>query len=81
MIRLPTRMILLFVGPALLIYGLLSLLPALAAFALSLGKFDGISPPIWVGLDNYRELFSLQSPFFQSLLHNLFLIFVKKQNY
>lgn len=76
MIRLPTRMILLFVGPALLIYGLLYLLPALAAFALSLGKFDGISPPIWVGLDNYRELFSLQGLFFQSLLHNLFLIFV-----
>ena len=74
--QLPRRLIVLFVGPALLVYGLLYLLPALSAFALSLTRFDGVSAPIWVGLDNYLELFSRQGLFFRALLNNLFLIFV-----
>ena len=74
--QLSRRLIVLFVGPALLVYGLLYLLPALSAFALSLTRFDGVSAPIWVGLDNYLELFSRQGLFFRALLNNLFLIFV-----
>ena len=74
--RLSFSLITLFVGPALLVYGLLYLTPALAAFALSLTRFDGVSPPLWVGLDNYQELFSLQGLFIKGLQHNLFLIFV-----
>lgn len=74
--QLSRRLIVLFVGPALLVYGLLYLLPALSAFALSLTRFDGVSAPIWVGLGNYFELFSRQGLFFRALLNNLFLIFV-----
>ena len=74
--QLSRRLIVLFVGPALLVYGLFYLLPALAAFGLSLTRFDGLSSPAWVGLDNYRELIGEQSLFFQALLNNLFLILV-----
>jgi ABC-type sugar transport system permease subunit len=74
--RLSYRLIALFVGPAFFVYVLLYLAPSLAAFGLSLTDFDGISRPVWVGLDNYRELFKLQGIFFNALLHNLFLIFV-----
>lgn len=33
-------------------------LPALLTFALAFTQYDGLSSPVWIGLDNFRELFA-----------------------
>ncbi|TPX00631.1 sugar ABC transporter permease, partial [Schumannella luteola] len=45
-----------FVAPAMVIILGLSLFPAVWAFVLSLQKWNGFSPPKFVGLDNYSRL-------------------------
>jgi multiple sugar transport system permease protein len=45
-----------FVVPALVIVLGLSIFPAVWAFILSLQRWDGFSPPVAVGLDNYAEM-------------------------
>jgi multiple sugar transport system permease protein len=47
----------LFLSPWLLGLTLLSLLPIVASFLLSLTEWRIITPIQWVGLDNYREMF------------------------
>ncbi len=52
------------------ILGLLffSLGPVIASALLSLTRWDGLSPPVWTGIDNYRLLFT--DPLFWTALHN-----------
>jgi multiple sugar transport system permease protein len=47
---------------------LLIALPALLTFALALTHYDAVSPPIWIGLDNFRSL--LRDPLFWTALRN-----------
>ena len=47
---------LLYLSPALLLYGLIVLLPLLQTLNYSLYKWDGVSEPTWVGLHNYLQL-------------------------
>jgi ABC-type sugar transport system permease subunit len=68
--------ILAFLGPALALYGLLVLLPAVNAFRYSLMRWDGLSDPVWVGLRNFGHLLSGSSDFLSALGHNLFLTVV-----
>jgi len=48
----------LFVAPALLGFTLFHLLPTLRAFYIGLTSWNLMSPPTFVGLDNYRRLLS-----------------------
>jgi raffinose/stachyose/melibiose transport system permease protein len=48
----------LFVAPALAAYGLFVLWPIVQTFKHSLYQWDGIGPEQWVGLDNFRRVFT-----------------------
>jgi multiple sugar transport system permease protein len=48
-------------------------LPALASVGLSFTRWDGIGLDTisWIGLRNYREIFTIYPPFFPALWHNV----------
>jgi raffinose/stachyose/melibiose transport system permease protein len=48
----------LFVLPALTAYAVFVLWPVVQTFRYSLYDWDGVLPPRWVGLDNFRTVFS-----------------------
>jgi multiple sugar transport system permease protein len=47
-----------FISPALILFGIFTLLPALIAIGLSLSRYDILTPPTWNGLSNYALLLS-----------------------
>ena len=59
-----------FVGPALVIVLGLSVFPAAWSFVLSLQKWDGFSPPTFVGADNYVRLVT-DEEFWAAVRHTL----------
>ena len=48
----------LFVAPALIAYGVFVLWPLVQTFKYSFYQWDGVLPARWVGLDNYRTVFT-----------------------
>src|SRR5436190_7530311 len=48
----------LFVLPALAAYGLFVLWPLVQTFKYSLYRWDGVAPAQWVGIDNFKAVFS-----------------------
>jgi len=65
---------LLFISPWLV--GLLgfTIYPICASFSWSFCMFDGFSPPVWVGLENYRILLLEDPLFWKSLFNTLFMV-------
>ncbi len=63
----------LMIGIPTLISVALVWVPALASVALSFTRWDGIGLDSiqWVGLRNYREIFTIYPPFCPALWHNL----------
>lgn len=61
----------LFAGPATLVVLGLSLFPAGWALVLSFQKWDGFSPPVWKGGDNYADLVTDQE-FLDAIVHTGF---------
>jgi multiple sugar transport system permease protein len=63
----------LMIGIPTAISVLLVWLPAFASVGLSFTRWDGIGLDSisWVGLRNYREIFTIYPPFFPALWHNL----------
>lgn len=45
-----------FILPNLIGFVVITLVPVIAAFALSFASWDGFNPPQWVGLKNFRRL-------------------------
>lgn len=70
------REFLLFIGPALALYALILLWPALRAFGWSLFRWDGINPREWAGLHHFLWLLLESEVFWTALGNNLFLMFV-----
>ncbi|MCJ2544186.1 sugar ABC transporter permease [Synechococcus bigranulatus str. 'Rupite'] len=60
-----------FVLPALLLMGIATFWPMLQALYLSLTRYDLLSTPTWIGLENYRRL--LWDPLFWKALGNTLL--------
>ncbi|MFC7246221.1 carbohydrate ABC transporter permease [Catellatospora aurea] len=50
-----------FILPNFLGFAVLTLVPVLAAFALSFMEWDSYNPPEWVGLDNFERLLNDES--------------------
>src|SRR5204862_5803267 len=48
----------LFVAPALAAYAVFVLWPLVQTFKYSLYEWDGVAPAEWVGLDNFKTVFS-----------------------
>jgi ABC-type sugar transport system permease subunit len=62
---------LLFVAPPLLLYTAFFAYPLILTVRLSFVEWDAISPPVFVGLENYLKLFVGQTHFFTALKNNL----------
>ncbi len=56
-----------FLGPWLLGFFVFTLGPVLASLYLSFTKFDLLTPPVWVGADNYVRMFTTDYRFYQAL--------------
>lgn len=65
-----------FVGPALVLYAAVMLLPAVAALLWSLKRWDGIGGQTWAGLYNFKELLLESDVFWTALGNNLYLMVV-----
>lgn len=64
-----------FLLPSLLVFGLYVLYPIAQSISLSFYQWDGLGDKIWVGLDNYKELFQSEA-FYTSLKNNfIWLVF------
>ena len=62
---------LLFIAPALFLYTAFFAYPLILTVRLSFVEWDAISPPVFVGLENYLKLFVGQTHFFTALKNNL----------
>ena len=54
----PRRIAYLYVLPGFLIYAAFALVPFAHSFWISFHEWDGVTPSRWVGLDNYRRVFT-----------------------
>lgn len=68
--------ILRFLGPPLALYALFVLLPTFNAFRYSLTRWDGLTQPVWAGLQNFQKILKAGSDFPTALWHNVFLMVV-----
>jgi raffinose/stachyose/melibiose transport system permease protein len=68
-------MILLFVGPALLLYVFVLFVPMVSSLVLSLFKWDALSPPSFIGLKNYVYMFTSDQVFPMSLRNGFIILF------
>ncbi len=63
-----------FLAPALILFTVFVAIPSVRALAYSLRRWDGLSAPQWVGLDNFKDLFRDSDMFLVALRHNVFLM-------
>ena len=64
-----------FMAPALAFAVVFFILPLVFAFYISLTKWDSLSPPKWVGLDNYIYILSIDPVFWQTFWNTLYFAF------
>ena len=57
----------LFIAPAVILFFIFVLIPVVASFFLSFTKYNVISAPQWIGIDNYRQIFFHDSRFWKAL--------------
>lgn len=74
--KLNIRYVLLFIGPALVIYLLFSIKPSLESFTWAFTRWDGIAEREYVGLLHFKRLLFESDIFWKALKNNLFVMFV-----
>lgn len=52
------KAILIFIAPAFLLFTLVLLVPICQAVYYSFSEYEVLTPPKWIGLDNYIKLFT-----------------------
>jgi multiple sugar transport system permease protein len=57
----------LFLGPWIVGFVVFTLGPVLVSLYLSFTKFDLLTPPVWIGADNYVRMFTTDYRFYQAL--------------
>ena len=62
--------------PSALLYGLFVIWPAINALMYSFTRWDGLSKPVWIGIDNFVNLFKSGSDFVTAIGHNIYLTVV-----
>jgi ABC-type sugar transport system permease subunit/ABC-type glycerol-3-phosphate transport system substrate-binding protein len=75
-LKLGWHWVLVFVGPATLLYTVFVIVPSLKAFPWSLNQWDGLSAMQPVGLLNFKRLLFESDGFWVALGNNLFIMFV-----
>lgn len=68
------KMILLFVGPAVLLFVCIILGPMIYGIALSLFQWDGMDPPKFIGFDNFTFMFTQDVTFWVSFKNSIFFV-------
>ncbi|MBN1899792.1 sugar ABC transporter permease [Candidatus Sumerlaeota bacterium] len=66
----------LFISPWLIGLFVFTAYPIIASFYWSFCLFDGFSPPVWVGTENYRLLLFEDAIFWKSLVNTLYMVFL-----
>lgn len=66
----------LFLLPFFTIYIAFNLFPIIYSFVISLTKWDGVNPSVFVGFDNYIRLFTSDPLFYKSLWNTIVLIVI-----
>lgn len=56
-----------FIAPALALFFFFVLIPVVASFFLSFTRYNTLSAPVWVGLDNYYQIFFKDPRFWKAL--------------
>ena len=62
-----------FLAPALVLFSVFVTIPGMRAFMYSLQKWNGITEPEWIGIENFIQLFYDREVFFRAFLNNMFL--------
>lgn len=65
----------LFISPFFILFAVFALYPILYSFWLSFHEWNGFTDAVFVGLDNYRQLFS-DSYFWNAMLNTVILFFI-----
>lgn len=68
------RFMVVFLLPAMLLFTFLVAWPSVRALLYSLQKWDGLTEPEWIGLDNFRVLAQDSELFAAALWNNVFLV-------
>lgn len=76
LLRMRWSNVLLFVGPAIVLYTVFVTIPCIKSFAWSLNRWNGITEMQFVGLQNFERLLFESDGFWQALRNNLFIMFV-----
>lgn len=69
------KMILVFIGPALLLFMLILLAPMVYGITLSLFRWDAIKDPVFIGIDNFVFMFTQDVIFWTALKDSIFFVF------
>lgn len=65
-----------FVGPAIMLYTVFVIIPAVRSFAWSMNRWDGLTSMQFVGLQHFRRLLFESDAFWIALHNNLFIMFI-----
>ncbi len=68
--------IVLFVGPAVILYTVFVVVPSLKSFVWSVNRWDGLTPMQYVGLQQFARMLFESDGFWIALRNNLYLMFV-----
>ena len=67
---------LLFISPWIVGFLFFTAYPLASSFYYSLTDYDIINPPVFVGLENYKTLFTGDDLFYKVLKNTLYMVFV-----
>jgi multiple sugar transport system permease protein len=59
----------LFIAPAIILFSVFVFVPVIASFFLSFTRYNILTPPVWVGLDNYYNIFFKDPRFWKALFN------------
>lgn len=74
--KLNTHYVLIFIGPAMVMYLIFSIKPSLESFLWAFTRWDGITDREFVGLLHFKKLLFESDTFWKALKNNLFVMFV-----
>ncbi|MEV0289063.1 MULTISPECIES: sugar ABC transporter permease [unclassified Kribbella] len=69
-----TKAAYLFIAPAIIGFTVFVVYPLIRSFYLSLTRYNGLSDPVFVGLGNFRRLFTVDPAFWPSLRATAYLV-------
>ncbi|MFI7063469.1 carbohydrate ABC transporter permease [Kribbella sp. NPDC050124] len=69
-----TKAAYLFIAPAIIGFTVFVVYPLIRSFHLSLTRYNGLSDPVFVGLGNFRRLFTVDPAFWPSLRATAYLV-------